>query len=129
MSARGRNAIIQQFESFLDETSNFHYTPVFRHGDPGPGNVLFDAESGSLSGIIDFDFAGFGDPAVDWSIALEPILYGEEFVGRLGRRFPQAEATLARAKFYRGTWIVQEALRTFNAGELEAFNREIASYQ
>lgn len=129
MSARGRTAIKHHFESFLDDSSNFHYTPVFRHGDPGPGNVLFDPESGSLSGIIDFDFAGFGDPAVDWSIALEPVLYGEEFVGRLARHFPVDEATLARAKFYRGTWILQEALRTFDAGEFEAFNREIASYQ
>ena len=129
MGADGRATVRRHFETHLDDASRFTYTPTFRHGDPGPGNVLFDQVAGRLSAIIDFDFAGFGDPAVDWSIVREPVLYGESFVSRLISLFPLDDALLARAGFYRGNWIVNEALRALDAGEHEAFEREMTVYQ
>jgi aminoglycoside 2''-phosphotransferase len=129
MRPDSRAAVAQHFEAYLDDLNNFEYLPTIRHGDPGPGNVLFDPASSMISGIIDFDFTGLGDPAVDWSIVLAPCLYGEVFVQRFRCLYPVTEATLARAKFYRGTWRVQEALRTMEAGAHEAFDREIAVYR
>lgn len=44
--------------------------PVFIHGDLLPGNLLLDG--GRLSGVIDFECMGVGDPAADviaaWSV-------------------------------------------------------------
>jgi len=129
MRIDSRRAVAQHFESFLDNPRNFNFMPTLRHGDPGPGNILFDPPSRKISGLIDFDFAGLGDPAVDWSIILAPCLYGEMFVERFLCANRIDEETLARAAFYRGTWTVQEALRTFHAGEKKDFERVIAVYR
>jgi aminoglycoside 2''-phosphotransferase len=129
MGVRNSTAIQQHFETFLDCSSNFAYAPALRHGAPGPGNILFNSASGQISGIIDFDFAGVGDPAVDWSIVLAPVLYGDEFVQRISSLFPISKDILSRAQFYRGTWRVQEALRRMEAGEREEFEREMSVYR
>jgi aminoglycoside 2''-phosphotransferase len=126
LRVEGSLAVAAHFEAFLDYAHNFEYSPALRHGDPGPGNVLFDWASQSLTGIIDFDFAGLGDPAVDWSVVLTPCLYGEAFVRRLLRLHPVSEPSLARARFYRKTWAVHEALRAMEAGDQGAFHRAIA---
>jgi aminoglycoside 2''-phosphotransferase len=128
MRPDGRSAVARHFETFLENPKNFDYAPSIRHGDPGPGNILFDQAARRLTGVIDFDFAGLGDPAVDWSIVLAPCLYGERFVQRFQSLYPAPEPVLIRAQFYRGTWPFQVALRAIETRDEQAFRRELASF-
>lgn len=46
------------FDSVLNDTGAFDYTPVLIHGDLGPYHLLFDGTTRRLTGIIDFGVAG-----------------------------------------------------------------------
>jgi hypothetical protein len=50
----------------LDQRDGARFQPVLRHGDFGPSNILFDATTRTISGIVDFGSAALGDPAA-WS--------------------------------------------------------------
>ncbi len=54
------------FESFLDDPSLCSCTPVLVHGDLNGSNILCDPSTGMLTGVIDFEDAGLGDPAGDF---------------------------------------------------------------
>jgi aminoglycoside 2''-phosphotransferase len=129
MRPSARSAVAHHFEAFLGGPHSFEYQPVIRHGDFGTGNILFDPGSERIRGVIDFDFAGLGDPATDLSVVLDPGGFGEEFAQHFRSRYPPSEATLARADFYRGTWALQEALHGSEAGDRGAFERGIAHYR
>jgi aminoglycoside 2''-phosphotransferase len=129
MRLDARADLAREFETFLDAPQTFAYEPAIRHGDPGPGNILFDARSGRIGGVLDFDLAGLGDPAVDWSIVLAPALHGPAFVERFLELHPVSESIMARGEFYRRTWPVCEALRAMKAGETDAFDREMAPFR
>jgi aminoglycoside 2''-phosphotransferase len=124
--------IIDYVESFMVEEDNFNYPPVLRHGDFGTVNVLFDPSGKRLSGVIDFGNAGLGDPALDLAAVLAPSFgYGEGFFARLARVYAVEEPLLRRARFYVGTFSLQEALygvehgseRIFRDG-MEDFSRQ-----
>jgi aminoglycoside 2''-phosphotransferase len=129
MRPSARSAVTHHFEAFLGDPRSFEYQPVIRHGDFGTGNILFDPTTERIRGIIDFDFAGPGDPATDLSVVLDPGGFGEEFAQRFRSRYPLTEATRARADFYRGTWALQEALHGIEASDRGAFERGIARYR
>ena len=50
-------------------------TVAFVHGDAGPYNLLIDADH--LTGLLDWEFAHLGDPAVDLGVVR---VYAEEFM-------------------------------------------------
>lgn len=87
-----------KFESFLEDKSNFDYEPKLIHGDLGVEHILFDNQKKCVSGIIDFDMAGLGDPAMD--IAVLIYNYGEDFLRRIYQIYPKLSIYLERAKFY-----------------------------
>lgn len=74
--------------------------PVVVHGDLGPHNILF-SDDGSF-GLIDFDNAGLGDPAIDiaWLIGV----YGSAAVSDVA----DAE-TIQRAMVHRAALPLQVA--------------------
>ncbi len=110
MSAAGREQVIHHFEPYLAEAQHFAYTPVLRHGDFGTGNILFDAAQRRFTGVIDFGSAGLGDAAVDLAAVYGWRGRGEAFARRMFSRYPELEIMLPRAKFYAGTFLLQEAL-------------------
>ncbi len=128
MRPDARDWVVHHFETFLADTRSFNYKPVLRHGDFGPGNILFDPTTRVITGIIDFGSAGLGDPAVDLAGILCPAGYGEAFLSRFYRVYPEIELMLARARFYAGTFALQEALYGIEHGDQEAFERGIAQY-
>ncbi|HJS28432.1 MAG TPA: aminoglycoside phosphotransferase family protein [Anaerolineales bacterium] len=124
--------IIDYIESFMVDDENFDYAPVLRHGDFGTVNVLYDPAGKRLSGVIDFGNAGLGDPALDLAAVLAPSFgYGEAFFTRLTSAYAVDEPLLRRARFYVGTFSLQEALygvehgieRIFREG-LEDFSKQ-----
>ena len=129
MRPDARLQVTKQFEDFLSDGRNCNYTPALIHGDFGPSNILYDAQTDSISGIIDFSSARWGDPAVDFASILCSVSYGEQFLERFADIYPGIEKTLPRARFYAGTFALQEALYGIEDGNQEAFESGIAEYQ
>jgi aminoglycoside 2''-phosphotransferase len=127
MRPDARDAVARRFEAFLTEPSHFAYQPVLRHGDFGGSNILYDPMTGEISGVIDFGFAGLGDPAVDLA-ALS--WYGETFLYQVFSVYPElaAPSVQERARFYRGTHALQQALWALETGDEAEFADGIADY-
>lgn len=122
-----RDTIAKQFETFLANPAHFAWRPVLRHGDFGGTNILYDSAQHVVSGVIDFGAAGLGDPAVDLA-ALS--WYGEPFLQQVFATYPglAAPAVQARARFYRGTHALQQALLALETGDEAEFADGISSY-
>jgi aminoglycoside 2''-phosphotransferase len=116
----------RHFEPYLEIESHFTFQPVLRHGDFGTSNLLFDAAGGSLTGVIDFSGAALGDPAVDFAGLL--VSYGEDFIHRCQRVYPALGGMLDRARFYAGTFALEEALFGYENGDEAALRAGLEDY-
>ncbi len=116
----------QHFERYLSDQSHFSYQPVLKHGDFGMSNILFDATTQTITGIIDFGSAMLGDPAYDFAGLLSS--YGEAFLHRLESDYPELAFYWERIRFYQGTFALLEALFGLEQGDEEAFRNGIANY-
>ena len=90
----------EHFESYLSDRRNFEYELKVVDTDIPPYHILYDKRENRLTGIIDFGCAGLGDPAIDLGVII--YNYGESFLDRFYRVYPEAEAYLKRARFYAG---------------------------
>lgn len=90
----------EHFESYLSDKRNFEYELRVVDTDIPPYHILFDKQQKRISGIIDFGCAGLGDPAIDLGVII--YNYGESFLDRFYRVYPEAEDYLKRARFYAG---------------------------
>jgi aminoglycoside 2''-phosphotransferase len=104
------------------------FTTSLRHGDFGPTNILYDPQTPLISGVIDFGSAGLGDPAVDIAALIGPVSYGETFAELLMPTYPGVDALLERARFYAGTFALQEALWGLDHNDPNAFQHGMANY-
>jgi aminoglycoside 2''-phosphotransferase len=120
--------VARHFETHLADAATFAYTPALIHGDFGASNILYDAKARAISGIIDWSSAGLGDPAVDLAALICPASYGEEFAARLAGVYPGVAELLPRARFYIGTFALQEALFGVEQGDDEALRRGLEEY-
>jgi len=123
MRPDARDSINEHFENYFDNPILHEYTPSIIHGDFGGSNILF--EDNKITGIIDFDFAGLSDPARD--IASVSTL-GDSFFERICIYYPNIESLLERAKFYRGTYALYEALHGFNNNDNDALKNGMERY-
>lgn len=128
MSATGRKQVIDHFEPYLSDKSNFDYQLVLRHGDFGTGNILFDIANTKFTGVIDFGSAALGDAAVDLSAVYGWRGRGETLALRMFDRYPELETMLTRAKFYAGTFLLQEALFGAENNEPELIQSGLEAY-
>jgi aminoglycoside 2''-phosphotransferase len=77
---------------------HFHdFEPVLINNDIHAYHILFDAGARRINGLIDFGLACFGNPALDFSGLLQ--YYGEDFVARILRTYPEAAAFLPYARW------------------------------
>ena len=125
MRPDARAWVRHHFEAFLNAPCLHAFRPALRHGDFGPSNILYDPGAQMITGIIDFGFAGLGDPAADIAAV---SCYGAPFFERLYSAYPGTESMLERARFYQGTFALQEALHGFLDDDKEAFESGIAGY-
>lgn len=125
MRPDARQEVTDHFEAYLDDAALHGFQPTPRHGDFGSGNILYDAQTMNITGIIDFGFAAVGDPAID--IAAVSTL-GDALFGRFAATYPAVDSMLPRARFYRGTYALQEALHGFKSGDREAYEAGMAGY-
>lgn len=122
-------AVTEHFERYLDTPDNFAFAPTLRHGDFGTVNLLYDEDTQSIAGVIDFGNAGLGDPAVDFAGIISPVGYGESFLKRFEGIYPNIDSTAQRTKFYVGTFALQEALYGVEHNDREAFEAGIEAYR
>lgn len=128
MRPEARRSVENHFEQFLNDAHNFAFHLVLIHGDFGSSNILFDANLQRIRGVIDFGSAGLGDPAIDFASLTGPFGYGEAFLLRMCSVYPTVTSLLERARFYSGTFALQEALFGIENGDREAFESGIESY-
>ena len=126
MRPDARRAVEAHFAEYLRNPSLQEFTPCLRHGDFGSGNVLYDVGERSISGILDFSEAGIGDAAVDLAAV---SCFGDDMYAEICAAYPGVEAHLARARFYRGTFALQEALHGLRVGDREAYDSGMESYR
>ncbi len=65
INCEARTFTEQRFEAYLNEPRNFDFEPRLIHHDFDRQNLLIDPETGSLSGVIDWEGARVGNPAID----------------------------------------------------------------
>ena len=120
-----REEVTLRFETFLNEPRHFTYVPTLRHGDFGGSNILYDTASQRISGIIDFSFIAIGDPAYDIASI---STCGDAFLQRICTTYPEAQTMLARARFYRSTFALSQALYGLRNGDHASFEDGISTY-
>jgi aminoglycoside 2''-phosphotransferase len=119
MRPDARRQVADHFESYLNDPQAYAFEPVLRHGDFGTGNLIYDPQARRMAGVIDFGSAGLGDGAADMAGLLSS--FGDAFLARCARYYPQIEAARGRIRFYYGTFALQEALFGAENGDDEAF--------
>jgi aminoglycoside 2''-phosphotransferase len=127
MRADRFDAVAADWETYLADERHFAFVPTLRHGDFGIGNLLFDPETGVITGIIDFSFCGLGDPAQDLGALLAS--FDPAFVERVFVTYPELRSGRDRAEFYTRTYALQQALDGLRDGDDEAFEDGISAYR
>lgn len=126
MRPDARQWTTDHFEAYFQDAALHPYKPCLIHGDFGPGNVLYDPAANAISGVIDFGFAGLGDPAQDIAAA---SCFGEQYIENMSSFYPHLHTLLPRARFIKGTFALQEALHGVKSGDREAFESGLEQYR
>lgn len=87
-------------ENIISSISSSRFAEKFIHGDFGGWNILFDENSGKITGLLDWGDCRLGDPAVDFTEMIYD--YGETYAREVLAYYGQeSEKTLLeRAKLY-----------------------------
>jgi aminoglycoside 2''-phosphotransferase len=129
MRAAARQALAAHFAAYLDDAALHQFAPVLRHGDFGGSNILYDPAQAAVCGVIDFSFCAPGDAAFD--LASISTL-GEDLFQRIFKRYAADEGQrallAARARFYRGTFALMEALDGLRLGDEGAYHSGMQAY-
>ncbi len=112
------------FNSVLENPESANYEPALIHGDLASYHFLFDEQERKITGVIDFGMAGMGDAASDIGNLIN--IYGESFVKRMGKAYPNLEKHIARARFYSQLIELEWILRGIETGEAFWFTAHLA---
>lgn len=126
MRPSARDEVSRHFESMLSTPERLRFKPALRHGDFGAGNILWDPATWTITGVIDFSFAGLGDPAMD-AAAISTM--GDVLLDSMFVVYPDLREMLDRVRFYRGTYALMEALDGVRDRDSEAFERGLRQYR
>jgi aminoglycoside phosphotransferase (APT) family kinase protein len=96
------------------------------HGDLGGENVLIGAATGALAGVLDWDDAVPGDPAVDLAAILAHA--PRWLAAGLFARDPSLAQLERRANAYLGTFALQQALWGVESGDEDDVAAGLAGY-
>ena len=89
LNAATAASLRRMVEAFLTDEGNFEGAPTLLYADFAPEHILFDLETGRITGIIDWGDLAIGDPDFDLLYLRQD--YGEPFVRELLRHYPHAE--------------------------------------
>lgn len=123
IDGKTRERIEQTFTTYLDAADRAE--PVLIHADLNPEHILFSAEEGRLSGILDFGSAVTGEPDYDFWCPYRDL--GAQFVESLFRYYPhpQPDCLAWKVPFYR-TWdALGQALMGIDGSDLALLSEGI----
>ena len=126
MSANARQQVAEHFDEYLSDPERLAFRPSVRHGDFGASNILWDSATRTLTGVIDFSFTGAGDPAIDVA-SISTV--SDALVERMCLAYPALADMRARARFYRGTYALKEALDGLRDGDAVAFKSGMRDFR
>ena len=113
MMPHAREWVTDHFTPIFDDEEFMNYQPCLINGDMTPYHILFDRQARRINGIIDFGTAGIGDPAADFASLI--YFYGESFLRRMAKLYPEIRDAVDRARFWSGTLELQWALSGIRA--------------
>ncbi len=97
--AREQKKLVTLCTKYLNDEENFAYKPCLVHADLGPEHILYDSESGKITGVIDWSDMIITDPAFEMQDLFQN--YGEDFTRLvllgIGER---ADYGIERARFF-----------------------------
>lgn len=108
LMAHAKEWVYNHFSWVIDNPYFMEHRPVLMHGDISCYHILFDDERRRISGMIDLGTAGLGDPAADFGCVI--YQYGETFLKRMSRYYPDIDNHIDRGRFWAGTLELQWAL-------------------
>lgn len=108
MMPHAREWVANHFAPILADEDFMKYQPCLINGDTTPYHILYDRHARRINGIIDFGTAGIGDPAADFATLI--YFYGEIFLRRMAKFYPEIRDGVDRARFWAGTLELQWAL-------------------
>jgi aminoglycoside 2''-phosphotransferase len=121
--------VAEHFEAYLDTLALQKFDPCLRHGDFGGSNILWDPGQRVISAVIDFSACTVGDPAMD--LASVSTL-GDDVYRRIATQYEPDAARrygmVERARFYRGTFALMEALEGLKNGDAQAYASGMEEY-
>ena len=96
-----RQSVAAIWEAFLEDEANFCFYPVLIHRDLCGEHILYDAQRRTITGIIDWEDAGIGDPAQDFTGLLAN--FAPEFEAQVLAAYggPPDARLLSRTRFYK----------------------------
>ncbi len=103
-----RESVREHFVPILADGNFMDYEPQLINGDIVPYHIIYDREQKQINGIIDFGTAGSGDAAADFACMI--YNYGETFLAKMAKSYPEIERAIDRARFWAGTLPLQLAL-------------------
>lgn len=115
----GKAWVRQHFEPVLADRNWLAYEPALINGDLASYHIMYDETEPKINGIIDFGVAGIGDPADD--IALMLSTYGETFLRRMAKYYPQIGKHIERARFMVGALELEWVIRGIQNNDLSMF--------
>lgn len=124
MRPDAQQSVSEDFEIALNDTELWKGDPRLIHGDFGTGNILY--AEGRITGIIDFAFCGYGDPAQEVGALISS--YGDGFIQRIFHYYPDLSAYEPRARFIRRQYALIQALFALRDNNQADFDDGIADY-
>lgn len=103
-----RECVREHFAPILADEYFMDYESQLINGDIVPYHIIYDREQKQINGIIDFGTAGIGDAAADFACLI--YNYGETFLAKMAKTYPEIEQAIDRARFWAGTLPLQWAL-------------------
>lgn len=103
-----RESVREHFAPITADAQFMDYEPQLINGDIVPYHIIYDRQRKQIRGIIDFGTAGVGDAAADFACMI--YYYGETFLVKMAKSYPEIEKAVDRARFWAGTLPLQWAL-------------------
>ena len=119
MMSHSKELVRRHFEPIITGRISMEYRPALINGDMGAYHILYDSVKKQINGVIDFGTAGVGDPAADLACIL--YYYGENFVQRMNKYYPELLEAKDRARFWAGTFELQCVLGGIRTKDLSWF--------
>lgn len=123
LMAHAKESVKRLFAPLLADYAFMKCDPVFMNGDLAPYHLLCERKPCRLTAIIDFGTAGIGDPAADFACLIKN--YGESFVRRMAKYYPQTKQHIERARFWAGTLTLQWLLQGIQSQDYSWFALDI----